>query len=128
MDKQFSTRLAEAIRALGLSPTEFARKARVPQGTISKCLSGHVPTARILMRIAKFTDKSVDWLLMGTAPGRSAGLVAERSADYGRARAGAMTTAGDDVWVKKLLKILRSSNRQKTQTVKDLLDVLVRDE
>jgi hypothetical protein len=65
---------------------------------------------------------------MGTAPGLSAGLVAERSAGYRRARAGAKTTAGDDVWVKKLLKILRSSNRQKTQTVKDLLDVLVRDE
>jgi transcriptional regulator with XRE-family HTH domain len=129
MDQQFSIRLAEAIRALGLSPTEFARKARVPQGTISKCLSGHVPTARILMRIAKFTGKSVDWLLMGAAPDRGgAGLVAERSAGYGRASSGAKISARDDVWVKKLLKILRSSNRQKTQTVKDLLDVLARDE
>jgi hypothetical protein len=37
-------------------------------------------------------------------------------------------TAGDEVWVKKLLKVLRSRNRQKTQTIKDLLDVLARDE
>jgi len=48
MDKQFSIRLAAVIQALGLSPTQFARKAKIPQGTISKCLSGHVPTARIL--------------------------------------------------------------------------------
>ncbi len=129
MDKQFSSRLGEAIQSMGMSPTEFARKARIPQGTISKCLSGHVPTARILLRVAKFTGKSVDWLLVGTEQARSgAGLVAERSARYGRSGGTEKAKTGDEVWVRKLLKVLRSSNRRKTQTIKDLLDVLARDE
>jgi hypothetical protein len=129
MDKQFSLRLAEAIQALGMSPTEFARKAQVPQGTISKCLSGHVPTARILLRIAKLTGKTVDWLLRGAVQGKGgAGSVSERPALYGRGGVTMKARAGDEVWVKKLLKVLRSRNRQKMQTIKDLLDVLARDE
>jgi len=129
MDKQFSIRLAAVIQALGLSPTQFARKAKIPQGTISKCLSGHVPTARILLRITKLTGKSVDWLLLGAAQGKGgAGSVAERPARYGRAPTTQKANAGDEVWVKKLLKVLRSRKRQKTQTIKDLLDVLARDE
>ncbi len=129
MAGQFSSRLAEAIQSMGMSPTEFARKARIPQGTISKCLSGHVPTARILMRIAKFTGKSVDSLLLGAEQGKGgAGLVDERGMRYGRESAAPKTKAGDEVWVRKLLKVLRSSNRRKTQTIKDLLDVLARDE
>src|SRR5712691_3329018 len=128
MDKQFSIRLAETIRALGMSPTEFARKARIPQGTISKCLSGHVPTARILLRIAKFTGKSVDWLLLGAERGKGGeGHVAERAARYGRPGVTGKAKAPEQVWVEKLLKVLRSSNRRKTQTIKDLLDVLARE-
>jgi len=129
MDKQFSARLAGAIQAMGMSPTQFARKAKIPQGTVSKCLSGHVPTARILLRISKLTGKSVDWLLLGTEQSKAAaGSVAERPARYGRAGTTEKSKAGDEVWVKKLLKVLRSNNRQKTQTIKDLLDVLARDE
>lgn len=129
MDKHFSIRLAEVIRAMGMSPTQFARKAKIPQGTVSKCLSGHVPTARILLRVAKLTGRSIDWLLLGTGRGEpGAGSVAERPARYGRAPTMREATAGDEVWVKKLLKVLRSRNRQKTQTIKDLLDVLARDE
>jgi len=129
MNRQFSLRLSEAIQALGMSPTEFARKANIPQGTISKCLSGHVPTARILLRVSKLTGKSVDWLLLGTERGNTrAGSVAERPARYDRAGATEKVKTGDEVWVRTLLKFLRSSNRQKTQTIKDLLDVLAGDE
>ena len=129
MNKQFSSRLGETIQSMGMSPTEFARKARIPQGTISKCLSGHVPTARILMRISKFAGRSVDWLLLGTEQAKAgAGLVAEWGARYGRAGLRENAKASDEVWVKKLLKVLRSSNRRKSRTIKDLLDVLARDE
>ena len=65
MNKGFSERLSKAIQALGIKPTHFAYKARVPQGTISKCLNGHVPTARILLRFSKTSGRSVDWLLTG---------------------------------------------------------------
>lgn len=128
MDKQFSIRLAEVIQAMGMSPTEFARRAKIPQGTISKCLSGHVPTARILLRVTKLTGRSVDWLLLGAGSSGGAGSVTEQPARYGRAGAPDKAKAGDQVWVTKLLKVLRSRNRQKTQTIKDLLDVLARDE
>ena len=129
MNKQFSLRLAETVQAMGMGPTEFARKAGIPQGTISKCLSGHVPTARILLRIAKFTGKSVDWLLLGTGEAKAgAGYVAERPAKYGTAGAAAKAKPAEEVWVRKLLQVLRGSDRRKTQTIKDLLDVLSHDE
>jgi transcriptional regulator with XRE-family HTH domain len=119
MNRQFSIRLGQAIEALGVNPTQFARKAKIPQGTISKCLNGHAPTARILMRLSKSTGKSVDWLLGGsgaTSAGES--RVAEQPAHYGR--------AGADVWVDKLRKVLRSGKPREKQMVKDLLDLLSR--
>jgi transcriptional regulator with XRE-family HTH domain len=129
MRSPFSARLAETIGAMGMSPTEFARRAKIPQGTISKCLSGHVPTARILLRIAKFTGKSVDWLLLGAGEAKAgAGYVAERAARYGGGAAVGKAKPTEEVWVRKLLQVLRGSNRRKTQTIKDLLDVLSRDE
>ena len=127
MNKQFSTRLREAIQAMGISPTQFAYKARIPQGTISKCLNGHVPTARILVRISKLSGKSVDWLLMSREHERMGeGYVAERSARYGRPGLAQRFNADEGVWIGKLLKVLRSSSRRKKQTIKDLLDVLIR--
>lgn len=128
MSKQFSARLGKAIQALGLNPTNFAYKAGVPQGTISKCLHGHVPTAKLLLRISRTSGRSVDWLLTGKERVRTEGYVAERTAAYGRRKAARSprAKASEDVWVGKLLKVLRSGNRRKKQTVKDLLDVLSR--
>ena len=127
MNKQFSIRLNEAIQAMGINPSQFARKARIPQGTISKCLNGHVPTARILLRIAELAGKSVDWLLIGKERGKTReGYVAERPARYGRATEAQKTKVHEEVWVAKLLKVLRGSSRRKKQTIKDLLDVLSR--
>jgi predicted transcriptional regulator len=126
MNKQFSMRLARAIEALGISPTQFAHKAGIPQGTISKCLSGHVPTARILLRISRVSGKSVDWLLTGKERRKAReGYVAERAARYGSAKEAGKTKA-ERVWVAKLLKVLRGSSGRKKQTIKDLLDVLSR--
>jgi transcriptional regulator with XRE-family HTH domain len=128
MNKQFSARLRKAIRALGVNPTNFAYKAGVPQGTISKCLHGHVPTAKLLLRIARTSGRSVDWLLTGKERVRSEGYVAEPTAPYGRRKGTRPPKArgNEDVWVAKLLKVLRSGSRRKKQTVKDLLDVLSR--
>lgn len=127
MNKQFSSRLRKVIDDLGVNPTYFAHKAGIPQGTISKCLNGHVPTARILLRISKLSGKSVDWLLTGSGGRRLAeGYVAERSARYGKGRASAKGRTEEEVWVRKLLKVLRSGSRRKSQTIKELLDVLSR--
>lgn len=127
MNRQFSIRLGEAIEALGLKPTQFARNAKVPQGTISKCLNGHVPTARILMRLSKSTGKSVDWLLRGVErAGAGESRVAERPARYGRAVAPPKIATGEDIWVEKLRKVLRSGSRGEKETIKHLLDMLTR--
>jgi predicted transcriptional regulator len=112
---------------MGISPTHFARKAGVPQGTISKCLHGHVPSPKILLRISKASGRSVDWLLTGREPGGAgAEQVAEGPASYGRRVLPAKSKADEEVWVSKLLKVLRGRNRRKKQTIKDLLDVLSR--
>ena len=125
MNKQFSARLRRAIQAVGINPTQFAYKARIPQGTISKCLNGHVPTARILLRISKLSGKSVDWFLTGKE-GRGEGYVAERPARYGHARGPRKFKTKEEVWVGKLLKVLRGGHPRKKQTIKELLDVLSR--
>ena len=126
MNKQFSARFAQIVDSMGINPTEFARRARIPQGTVSKCLNGHVPTARILLRIAKLSGKSVDWLLLGNEGRSGAGYVAEQPARYGRSGRGAKKKTDEELWVEKLRKLLRGKNRQKTKTIKDLLNVLSR--
>ena len=127
MNKKFSARLHKAIQALGINPTHFAYKAGVPQGTISKCLHGHVPTAKLLLSISRTSGRSVDWLLTGKeGKGRGEGYVAETPAHYGRRGVARSSKAGEEVWVAKLLRVLRSGNRRKKQTIKKLLDVLSR--
>ncbi|MGH7831589.1 MAG: helix-turn-helix domain-containing protein [Candidatus Binatia bacterium] len=122
MSKQFSDRLDRAIAATGLKPTHFAYKSGIPQGTISKCLHGHIPTARLLVRIGKTAGKSVDWLLTGKdAKGSREGYVAERAAPYGHRRGKRKSQASEQVLVGKLLKVLRSGNRGKIQRIKKLL-------
>lgn len=125
MNKQFSARLRRVIDSTGLNPTHFAWKAGVPQGTISKCLNGHVPTAKLLLRISKFGGKSVDWLLTGKERGGE-GYVADKPARYGRGGKASRSKAEEEVWVGKLRKVLRSDSQRKKQTIKDLLDVLSR--
>jgi transcriptional regulator with XRE-family HTH domain len=120
MDRRFSSRLRKAIADTGLTPTEFARRAGIPQGTVSKCLNGHVPTARILVRISKATGKSVDWLLTGKEERQGEPRVAEGAAAY-RSRRGE-----EAVWVGKLLRVLRGGSPRRKKTVKDLLDLLAR--
>jgi hypothetical protein len=88
-------------------------------------LSGHVPTARILLQIAKFSGKSVDWLLLGKEPtAGKAGLVRERAAPYGRSTPGKERRAEEQIWVDKLLKVLRSQDTRRKEMAKRLLEVL----
>lgn len=123
MNKQFSQRFAQVVDAMGINPTEFARRAKIPQGTVSKCLNGHIPTARILLRISKLSGKSVDWLLVGNESRAGAGYVAERPAAYGRS---GKKRSDEEQWVGKLRKLLRGKNRKDSQTIKNLLDTMTR--
>lgn len=125
MSKQFSVRLRRVIDSTGLNPTHFAWKAGIPQGTISKCLHGHVPTAKLLVRISKLGGRSVDWLLTGKERGGE-GYVADKPARYGRAGKTSRSKAEEEIWVAKLRKVLRSGSQRKKQTIRDLLDVLSR--
>ncbi|OGP96635.1 MAG: hypothetical protein A2W10_00795 [Deltaproteobacteria bacterium RBG_16_55_12] len=127
MNKQFSARLRAAIQAMGINPTHFAYKSGVPQGTISKCLHGHVPSAKLLLRISRTAGRSVDWFLTGKEPEvRRGEYVAETPTRYGYAGRRRTSKTDESVWIEKLLGVLRSGNRRKKQTIKELLDVLSR--
>jgi hypothetical protein len=79
-----------------------------------------------LLRISQTTGKSVDWFLTGKEEKESEErYVAERPAGYGKHRVG-RKTEDEEIWIAKLLKVLRSRDMRKKQTVKDLLDVLSR--
>lgn len=125
MNKQFSARLRRAIQAVAVNPTRFAYKSGVPQGTISKCLNGHVPTAKVLLRISRLSGRSVDWLLTGKER-VGEGYVAEGPGRYGRGRGKKTPKSGEEILVGKLLRVLRSGDRRKKQTIRELLDVLSR--
>jgi hypothetical protein len=127
MSKQFSERLRQAIDSTGLKPTHFAYKSGIPQGTISKCLHGHVPTARLLVRICKTSGRSVDWFLTGKgAKGAQEGYVAEGAASYGRRGNAPKYRGAEQAMIGKLLKVLRSGNQTKIRKVKKLLADLSR--
>jgi hypothetical protein len=69
----------------------------------------------------------VDWLLTGKEPGGAGGeQVAEAPANYGHRGLPAKSKTDEDVWIAKLLKVLRGRSRRKKQTIKDLLEVLSR--
>jgi len=108
---------------MGVNPTRFAYKVGIPQGTISKCLHGHVPTAKLLLRISRITGRSVDWFLTGKEKAtRGEGYVAERPAGYGRSRTAGEFKATEQVWIDKLLRVLRSGDQKKKQKVRALLN------
>jgi len=62
-NKNFRMNLQELIDSYGMNQGEFARKVKIPQGTISNILAGrHKPGADLLLKIALSTGVSLDRL------------------------------------------------------------------
>jgi transcriptional regulator with XRE-family HTH domain len=62
------TRLRQVREQLGLTRDGFARQLRVTRNSVSRYELGHqVPTAEVLVRIARAGGVSLDWLLAGDA-------------------------------------------------------------
>lgn len=64
MQEKFHSRLKRLILAKGYNQKEFAKKASLTEGQLSHYLSGYrLPETKILLRIAKALDVSLEYLL-----------------------------------------------------------------
>ena len=55
--------IKEFIKSEGMSNNEFARKAGVSKGTISRILNGKGASIRTIKKVSNFIGKSVDELI-----------------------------------------------------------------
>ena len=66
--------IAKRIRQLrlpGETQIEFAQRLRLTQASVSRYLSGSKPNREALLKIARRTGTSVDWLLTGKSSGEA---------------------------------------------------------
>ena len=61
----FSDRLITLLTQAELRPSDLAVRIDVPQEVVEACLSGQLPDAMALYRIAKAMDVTMEWLLTG---------------------------------------------------------------
>ena len=65
-NKEFSKRLLRLIKENGLNQSNFSEKIGISSASATKyCKNGGVPEWNILLKIAKFFDVSIEWLLTG---------------------------------------------------------------
>lgn len=72
--------LAERIQSLrlpGETQAQFAERLNTTQASISRYLNGRQPDRETLIKIARQTGVSLDWLLTGNGSGPSAGADSE---------------------------------------------------
>jgi len=65
--KKLSERI-KALRMKGETQSDFAQRLGTTQASISRYLNGRQPDRETLIRIAKRTGVSLDWLLTGNVP------------------------------------------------------------
>lgn len=63
--QQFGGRVRELLRERHVTGREVARLLKIPEQQFSRYLHGTIPDATILLRIARWGNRSVDWLLTG---------------------------------------------------------------
>jgi transcriptional regulator with XRE-family HTH domain len=63
MAEDFQTRLSRAFN--GATMAEIARRIEVPHATIRNYFAGRLPAPEVLIKIAKATNISLNWLLIG---------------------------------------------------------------
>ncbi len=83
LDRKGIGQRIEAIRReQGLTQTEFARVLQVSQSTISKYLNNRLPSADVLLRIARLGQTTVEWILTGEKAYWFAPAVHEETVPY----------------------------------------------
>lgn len=103
---------------MGRGKADFARSLGILPQQLSRYLKGRVPDLKTLLKIAKATGKSVEWLVAGEEAGQKpsgAVAVSEPQAPYG---AGLGLTREEKELVGMLLAILRGRNRENVQAIK----------
>jgi transcriptional regulator with XRE-family HTH domain len=80
---QISERILMVMQNLNCSQKEFARRLQITQPAVSKYLNGRIPPANVLLKLAKITNTSIEWILTGqheSSP--KPAYIAEPMADY----------------------------------------------
>lgn len=68
-DSDFGTRLKAALKAAGLTQKEAARLLNISESAMCNYARGRIPEAKILYRIARLCNCSMEWLIAGEGPG-----------------------------------------------------------
>ena len=64
MNEDFKSRLREAFEYQSMA--KVARRLKIPHATVRNYYGGRLPAPEVLIKIAKETGVSLNWLLMGT--------------------------------------------------------------
>lgn len=74
-DKDFATRLAEALAAVGLNSQQAAVQLNLPKDKLERYLAGELPGPKELLALARLTGVSMEWLIAGegVGPGPASG-------------------------------------------------------
>lgn len=75
-------RIREIMKKKNLTQKELANIMGISQPALSLYLGGRIPPVKILSRLAKFADTTIEWLLTGQDSFRS-GQVREAQQPYG---------------------------------------------
>jgi transcriptional regulator with XRE-family HTH domain len=78
---QISERIFNLMHDLKCNQKEFAKILQITQPAVSKYLSGRIPPANVLLKLAQLSNTSIEWILTGKTFSKS-GFVAESIAGY----------------------------------------------
>jgi len=109
------------LRLPGETQIEFAHRMKLTQASVSRYLSGGMPSREALIKMAKRTGASVDWLLTGKAQGKAA-------VPAGKARTRPAKPLRENEYIEKALPYLDklpSLSRSDRESLKAMLRDLV---
>ena len=79
--EEVNGRISLLMQKMGTNQKELAELLGVTQPAVSKYLNGRVPPPEVLLKLARATDTTIEWILSGKNLA-AAGRVAEPSAGY----------------------------------------------
>jgi transcriptional regulator with XRE-family HTH domain len=85
--KNIVKRIHFILSEKGFTQRQFAGQLGISQAAVSKYLSGRVPPAEVLLKIAKMGNTSMEWILTGEMAYKSSttnfGVVSDKKNEYG---------------------------------------------
>ena len=117
-EKDIAKRIRQ-LRLPGETQIEFASRLKLTQASVSRYLSGSKPHREALLKIAKRTGTSLDWLLTGKGS-------SETKAPVRKTGARAAKPLREDEWLEAALSYLDKLSSL-TRSDREALKALIRD-